>query len=192
MAGISRSATLVIAYLMKYMNMTMQQAFSTISSKRRKVSLFLFRSTRIQDLWNNSRNTRVFWEETDFRVFRGKTIPWLQLLATIWKDSRAQTNMGSPHLIAGTEKRTNTPDIIQSRRETFSQKNTIQNTNQLWVSASTTTTWKSTTKVQREDLLRAGTTDQCNLSQMRQTTKLQEWLISQWMWRTWVETWTIG
>lgn len=50
MAGISRSATLVIAYLMKYMNMPMTQAFTSISAKRRKVSYNLCRSILILGL----------------------------------------------------------------------------------------------------------------------------------------------
>jgi len=42
MAGISRSATLVMAYLMKYLGMSLKEAFSTISSRRSKVpSLFI-------------------------------------------------------------------------------------------------------------------------------------------------------
>ena len=41
MAGISRSATLVLAYLMKYMGIPLQQAFAMITSKRRKVLFHL-------------------------------------------------------------------------------------------------------------------------------------------------------
>jgi len=37
MAGVSRSVTLVIAYLIKHKNMSFQQAFKTVQSKRRKV-----------------------------------------------------------------------------------------------------------------------------------------------------------
>ena len=173
MAGISRSATLVIAYLMKYMNMTMQQAFSTISNKRRKVSILLSRSTPIPALWSNSRNTRMFSEEIDFRVFKGKTIPSLQRLATIWEDSKVLTSTESCQLTAGIGNRTNTQNIIQGKRETFYQRSTIQNMNQLWVLVWTTTICKSTTKVQREDLLIANTTDQCSLSRMQLTTRVQ-------------------
>jgi protein-tyrosine phosphatase len=50
MAGISRSVTLVLAYLIKYLKMSYQEAFHAVQRKRNKVRYISFRSTRIWDL----------------------------------------------------------------------------------------------------------------------------------------------
>ena len=44
MAGVSRSATLVMAYLMKYLNMSYREAHKAIQTNRKRVKLYLVRS----------------------------------------------------------------------------------------------------------------------------------------------------
>jgi protein-tyrosine phosphatase len=50
MAGISRSVTLVLAYLMKHKCLTYREATSMVAKNRRKVLVFLSRLTLILDL----------------------------------------------------------------------------------------------------------------------------------------------
>lgn len=57
MAGISRSATLVIAYLMKYHQLPLQQAFSLITRRRDKVNFMALRSILTQALSGNYRDS---------------------------------------------------------------------------------------------------------------------------------------
>lgn len=57
MAGISRSVTLVLAYLMKHHNMTYDQAFQTVRRKRKIVLIYLLRSIQIEALSDSSNNT---------------------------------------------------------------------------------------------------------------------------------------
>ena len=68
MAGISRSATLVIAYLMKYMGMSMQQAFTTISTKRRKInpnSGFMKQLQKYQHQLSKNNNDKYQYQSID-------------------------------------------------------------------------------------------------------------------------------
>jgi protein-tyrosine phosphatase len=48
MAGVSRSVTLVLAYLMKHMGMNYHQAYSLVQRNRNKVNLLSCRSTPIR------------------------------------------------------------------------------------------------------------------------------------------------
>jgi protein-tyrosine phosphatase len=53
MAGISRSVTLVLAYLMKHKGLTYREATSMVAKNRRKVLVFLSRLTLILDSLDN-------------------------------------------------------------------------------------------------------------------------------------------
>jgi protein-tyrosine phosphatase len=59
MAGISRSVTLVIAYLMKHLGMGFKQALSMVQSKRKKVKVTLNRSIPIQVSSANCKNYKA-------------------------------------------------------------------------------------------------------------------------------------
>lgn len=78
MAGISRSATLVLAYLMKYTGVTLKKAFSLISAKRPRVTPKLLRSTPILDLSANS--------NVSSKVYRQIWKMLLRESNTMWKD----------------------------------------------------------------------------------------------------------
>jgi protein-tyrosine phosphatase len=53
MAGVSRSVTLVLAFLIKKKGMTYDEAYSMVKQKRRIVSVILFRYTRMMGLLDN-------------------------------------------------------------------------------------------------------------------------------------------
>jgi protein-tyrosine phosphatase len=57
MAGISRSVTLVLAYLMKHCKMSFEEAFDTVKKKRKIVCMLLFRSTLTEVSSVNYRNS---------------------------------------------------------------------------------------------------------------------------------------
>lgn len=56
MAGISRSVTLVLAYMMKHHNMTFEEAFEAVRRKRKIVLICSFRSTLTKASLDNSKN----------------------------------------------------------------------------------------------------------------------------------------
>jgi protein-tyrosine phosphatase len=53
MAGVSRSVTLVLAFLIKKKGMTYDEAYSMVKQRRRIVSVILFRYTRMMGLLDN-------------------------------------------------------------------------------------------------------------------------------------------
>ena len=121
------------------------------------------RSTLTLDLWSNYKSTNTFWVEPGFKVFRGKiAIPLPALLVAIISEDRVRTNMVNLLLITNTKKRKNMEFTIQEKRVIFYQRSTILSTNQLWVWVWTIVTWINIVSMQREDLLRVDTIDQCN------------------------------
>lgn len=61
MAGVSRSATLVIAFLMRSRQMGYQDAFNLVKRRRKIVFLMAFRSALILHFWSNCKSTRPRW-----------------------------------------------------------------------------------------------------------------------------------
>lgn len=60
MAGISRSVTLVLAYLMKHHKMTYDQAFNAVRRKRKIVYIYLLRSIPTEALLDNFNNMKEY------------------------------------------------------------------------------------------------------------------------------------
>lgn len=59
MAGVSRSATLVIAFLMRSRQIGYQDAFDLVKRRRRIVFHMAFRSVRIPHFWSNCNSTSL-------------------------------------------------------------------------------------------------------------------------------------
>lgn len=59
MAGVSRSATLVIAFLMRSRLLSFEEAYNLVKQKRKIVFLLAFRSIPIHHLFNNYDSSRL-------------------------------------------------------------------------------------------------------------------------------------
>jgi hypothetical protein len=117
MVGVSRSVTIVIAYLLKKYKYNLSQVISMLQRKRKKVNLLSYRSIPTKDFSDNSKNTQNNRESnvtsTSTHSHHSGT-----------KDTKIKNIVQSTNTTAHTQRR----DAIQPRRKYNNIKNNPKKT----------------------------------------------------------------